>query len=44
MKTRYSWAYNFDDYKTFCLLTNQKPCRYTSLMDYKKFLRYIEEV
>ena len=38
------WYYDFEDYKTYCLLTNQKACRYKSLLDYKRFLEYLKEV
>lgn len=36
--------FNFNDYKLFCFITRQKPCRYSSLQDYRKYLDYVERL
>ena len=37
-------SFNFEDYKRYCYITRQKPCRYTSLQDYRKYFDYLERL
>lgn len=32
--------FNFDEYNTFCIIMQIKPCYYKSLLEFKEFIKY----
>lgn len=42
MNTKISFKFTFDDYLTFCKILSKKPSDYKNLIEYKKFLKYLE--
>lgn len=43
-KTFGNFKFNFEDYKIFCICMQIKENNYNSIIEYRKFLKFIKEI